>query len=94
VDGGATTNDFLMEFQAGLLGIPVRRAGMVETTALGAAGLAGLFAGVWRSGADFLAAGAAPTVFAPRMDGAERERLLAGWWRAVRATTVWAEDEG
>jgi glycerol kinase len=92
VDGGATTNDFLMEFQAGILGIPVRRAGTVETTALGAAGLAGLASGVWRSAADFQSAGASPTVFMPKMSAEERERLLAGWARAVRAATAWAED--
>ena len=90
VDGGASLNDFLMEFQAGVLGLPVRRPALVETTALGAAGLAGLSAGVWRSASDFLAAGSAPTVFPPRMEAAERERLLAGWARAVRAVRSWA----
>ena len=92
VDGGAASNDFLMEFQAGLLGIPVRRPALVETTALGAAGLAGLASGVWRSAADFLASAGEPTVFEPRMDPAERQRLLAGWGRAVRAATAWAKD--
>ena len=92
VDGGATTNEFLMEFQADLLGIPVRRPRMVETTALGSAGLAGLAAGVWRSASEFQGATGTPTTFAPRMDAAERERLLAGWSRAVRATKRWADD--
>ena len=94
VDGGATTNDFLMEFQAALLGIPVRRAALVETTALGAAGLAGLAAGVWRSASDFLAASGEATVFLPRMDPADRGALLAGWARAVRAAKSWAADAG
>ena len=56
VDGGATTNDWLMRFQAGILGIPVRRPEMVETTALGAAGLAGIHAGVWEDAPAFLEA--------------------------------------
>jgi glycerol kinase len=94
VDGGASTNDFLMEFQAGVLGIPVRRPAMVDTTALGAAGLAGLASGVWRSAPDFLAAGAEPAVFRPRMMDAERQSLLSGWARAVRAAKAWAEDQG
>src|SRR4051812_5585469 len=67
VDGGASANDFLMEFQAGMLGIPVRRPSMVETTALGAGGLAGIAAGVWKDPSDFRA-GIESTVFQPRMD--------------------------
>jgi glycerol kinase len=55
VDGGATANNWLMQFQADVLGIPVERPDMVETTALGAAGLAGMALGVWRSPEDFLA---------------------------------------
>src|SRR6185436_1583439 len=90
VDGGATTNDFLMEFQAGVLGIPVRRPAMVETTALGAAGLAGLAGGVWKNGTEFLASSGEPTVFQPRMDPAKRQALLSGWERAVRAAKAWA----
>ena len=55
VDGGATNNDWLMQFQADILGVPVERPDMVETTALGAAGLAGLAAGVWKDAEEFLA---------------------------------------
>jgi glycerol kinase len=90
VDGGAALNDWLMEFQAGLLGVPVRRPAMVETTALGAAGLAGLHAGVWRDAEDFLAAQEAPTIFEPRMGRDERRTLLKGWERAVAAARSWA----
>ena len=93
VDGGASTNDFLMEFQAGVLGIPVRRPAMVDTTALGAAGLAGLASGVWQGASDFLAAGAEPTVFTPRMQAAERQSIISGWDRAVRTAKAWAEDQ-
>ena len=90
VDGGAATNDFLMEFQAAILDIPVRRSATVEATAMGAAALAGLAAGVWERGRDFLSAAGEPTVFQPRMGTEERARLLAGWTRAVRATRSWA----
>lgn len=90
VDGGAAMNDFLMEFQAGILGVPVRRPAAVETTAMGAAGLAGLAAGVWERAGNFLSARSEPSVFQPRMDAGERERLLRGWDRAVRATRSWA----
>jgi glycerol kinase len=92
VDGGATANDWLMTFQAGVLGIPVRRPPLLETTALGAAGLAGLAAGVWGSGDDFLAAQGEPSFFSPDMDESERAPLLEGWRRAVRATLSWAAD--
>jgi glycerol kinase len=83
-----------MGFQAGILGIPVRRPALVETTALGAAGLAGLGAGVWKDASEFLAAGDAPAVFQPSMSAEERGRLLDGWNRALVATRAWASWEG
>ncbi len=92
VDGGAAQNDWLMEFQAGILGLPVRRPALVETTALGAAGLAGLARGVWEDAGDFLESGEEARVFSPALGTEERERLLAGWRRAVRAARHWAED--
>jgi glycerol kinase len=85
VDGGAAENDWLMQFQAGILDLPVRRPALVETTALGAAGLAGLQVGLWQSAEEFLSAQGEPRVFQPRMDEEERARLLAGWERAVGA---------
>lgn len=85
VDGGAAANDWLMRFQAGVLGVPVRRPGLVETTALGAAGLAGLATGVWRNAAEFAGAAGEGRLFEPVMEAAERERLLEGWRRAVGA---------
>ncbi|HVX40412.1 MAG TPA: glycerol kinase GlpK [Gemmatimonadaceae bacterium] len=91
VDGGATTNDWLMQFQADVLGVPVERPDMVETTALGAAGLAGLAAGVWGSADEFLATRRF-TTFTPAMDRARADELTAGWRRAVRATLSWARD--
>lgn len=83
VDGGAARNDWLMEFMAGVLGLPVRRPGMVETTALGAAGLAGLHAGVWRTPHDFAEAFSAGRTFRTELTAVDRETLLEGWRRAV-----------
>lgn len=93
VDGGAAANDWLMRFQAGLLGVPVRRPALVETTAFGAAGLAGLAAGVWPSAADFLQAREAPDVFRPEMGEGDRRALSAGWQRAVSAALHWTRWE-
>ena len=92
VDGGATTNDWLMQFQADILGVPVERPDMVETTALGAAGLAGLAAGVWKDADGFLATRRFAR-FTPRMDRADAARLMAGWQRAVGAAVAWARDD-
>jgi glycerol kinase len=91
VDGGAAANDWMMQFQADVLGIPVERPDMVETTALGAAGLAGLATGVWRSPGEFLA-GRRFTRFEPRMEGGERMRRKADWDRAVAAALAWARS--
>ena len=93
VDGGASMNDWLMEFQAGVLGVPVRRPALVETTALGAAGLAGLALGVWPDAPTFLASAGEPEVFSSEVEGDERARLTAGWDRAVRAAVSWARDD-
>jgi glycerol kinase len=89
VDGGAAANDWLMQFQADVLGISVERPDLVETTALGAAGLAGLALGVWDSTDQFVA-GRKFTRFEPRIGAAEREALLAAWHRAVSAALAWA----
>lgn len=89
VDGGAAANDWLMQFQADVLGISVERPDLVETTALGAAGLAGLAIGVWESAEEFLA-GRRFTCFEPRIGSEERQALLAGWHRAVSAALAWA----
>jgi glycerol kinase len=83
VDGGASRNDFLMQFQADLLGVPIRRPGLVETTALGAALLAGIGAGWWRKAADLDQVRRAGKLFRPRRTRAERDRLYRGWAEAV-----------
>jgi len=83
VDGGAAMNAFLMQFQADLLGIPISRPGLVETTALGAALLAGIGAGWWKRASDLKTVRGSGRVFRPRMKRAERERLYRGWIEAV-----------
>lgn len=85
VDGGAAANDWLMQFQASILGVPVRRPGLVETTALGAAGLAGLSTGVWKDPEDFLQAGGESRHFQPGFPESRRDALLRGWHSAVEA---------
>lgn len=92
VDGGAALNDWLMRFQAGVLNIPVRRPQVVETTALGAAALAGLAVGVWPSAEDFRGAVSEADSFEPDMTEVHRGELLAGWHRAVRSVKLWAAD--
>jgi glycerol kinase len=93
VDGGATSNDWLMQFQADLLGVPVERPDIVETTALGAACLAGLAMGVWPSIEAFTATRRF-TRFEPRSSPAERARRIAEWRRAVGAALHWARPPG
>jgi glycerol kinase len=96
VDGGAAMNDWLMEFQAGVLGVQVRRPAMVETTALGAAGLAGLATGVWTDGGEFLTALGEASIFEPALGAEEQDVLLSGWRRALAAATSWSgwKDDG
>ncbi|HTT70783.1 MAG TPA: glycerol kinase GlpK [Anaeromyxobacteraceae bacterium] len=83
VDGGASANDLLMQFQADLLGLPLERPRMVETTAFGAAFLAGLAAGLWSSPAEISRSFRIGKRFEPKMKPEERERHLARWRRAV-----------
>lgn len=84
VDGGASANNFLMQFQAGILGARIVRPADIETTALGAAYLAGLAAGVWKSTGELESFWRAGQVFEPAMSQDERERLWEGWNTAVR----------
>jgi glycerol kinase len=92
VDGGATANDWLMQFQADILGVQVERPRNIETTAFGAAGLAGIAAGVWPDADRFLAAQHF-TRFEARRPSEDAEQLRAGWGRAVRAALAWARDK-
>jgi glycerol kinase len=91
VDGGAAGNDALLQFQADILDVPVERPVVAETTALGAAYLAGLAVGFWRDPADVAANWALDRRFEPSMDAVRRERLLRGWRRAVERSLGWAE---
>ncbi|MDR1778237.1 MAG: glycerol kinase GlpK [Clostridiales Family XIII bacterium] len=93
VDGGAAANDFLMQFQADILGIPVRRAAQLETTALGAAYLAGLAVGYWNDIDDITANWQLGRAFSPAMKAPERERLLANWGRAVNCARGFVEEK-
>ena len=88
VDGGATANQFLMQFQADLLNIPIHRPEMAELTALGAAFLAGLATGVWRDSAELTGLKAEKSVFKPGMKNQTSKDLVAGWQKAVRQTRL------
>jgi glycerol kinase len=93
VDGGASANNFLMQFQADILGSSVSRPRTVETTALGAAYLAGLAAGFWKNREELTNSWAEDRRFDPGMDVMERERLYGGWKKAVSRVTGWAEQD-
>jgi len=93
VDGGATANDLLMQIQADILGTPVVRPVVKETTALGAAYLAGLAVGYWTDRDEIARNWAADRRFLPGMDGTKRDHLYAGWRRAVTRAAGWALKE-
>jgi glycerol kinase len=90
VDGGAARNDFLCQFQADILGIPVERPVSTESTALGAAYLAGLAVGFWKSDRDLAAQLKVEHRFEPSMSAARRDEIYAGWQRAVERSKGWA----
>jgi glycerol kinase len=92
VDGGATASDLLMQMQADLLGVPVVRPRITETTALGAAYLAGLASGVWRDEQEIARLWARDRVFEPAMSSDEAQARLAQWKRAVARSRDWARD--
>lgn len=92
VDGGAAVNDSLLQFQADLLGVPVERPRVTETTALGAAFLAGLASGFWTDSSEIAATWVLDRRFEPRMDRVERERLVSRWRRGVERARGWATE--
>jgi glycerol kinase len=94
VDGGATANNLLMQFQADILATPVVRPVVRETTALGAAYLAGLAVGYWASREEIAQNWTVDRRFQPRMDPTRREELFAGWRRAVARAAGWAQPTG
>ena len=93
VDGGAAVNDYLMQFQADILGVPVRRPVVAETTALGAAYLAGLATGFWSDTAELSANWSLDREFLPQMPADQREHLHGRWQEAVRRSLRWQEPE-
>ncbi len=93
VDGGASVNRLLMQFQADLLDVPVRRPAVAETTALGAAYLAGLAVGYWHDTSDIASNWLLAEEFRPRLSATEREQMYRGWTRAVERSRDWARPE-
>ena len=93
VDGGASRDRFLMQFQSDILNKEVLRPAIRETTALGAAYLAGLATGVWKSREEISHLWSCNQLFEPKMDAAQREALVRGWHKAVGRSQDWAEHE-
>ena len=93
VDGGASANDFLMQFQADIMGCEVKRPVCIETTSLGAAYLAGLATGYWENKEDVIKNWQVEKTFTPDMDDQKREELLTGWKKAVSCVRGWAKPE-
>lgn len=93
VDGGACANDFLMQFQADITGAPVNRPVCVETTAMGAAYLAGLAVGYWKSKEDVINNWQIDKVFKPEMDDKTRKASVEGWDKAVKCAFGWAKED-
>ncbi len=92
VDGGAATNNFLMQFQADILGVPVERPQAIETTAMGAAYLAGLAVGFWKDMDELKASWRLDQRFEPNMSSEHRTKLYRGWQKAVLRTLDWDEE--
>ncbi len=93
VDGGASANNLLMQIQSDIIQAPVNRPVCVETTAMGAAYLAGLAVGYWKSKQDVVNNWAIDKVFGPEITPVERDKKVAGWNKAVKCTYGWAKDE-
>ena len=93
VDGGATANDFLMQFQADIINTSIQRPAVLETTALGVALMAGLAVGVYSNLEETASGWHVEKQFLPEMDPAERKEKVRGWKRAVRAVLAWAQDD-
>ncbi|MDO4458220.1 MAG: glycerol kinase GlpK [Ligilactobacillus murinus] len=92
VDGGASNNNYLMQFQADILGIKIERAQTLETTSMGAAFLAGLAVGYWKNIDELKHTFTIGQAFEPKMSTVEREKLYSGWQRAIRAARLFAHD--
>lgn len=93
VDGGASANNFLMQTQADIVNVPVIRPQLVETTAMGAAYLAGLAVGYWANKEDVIKNWTSDCIFKPLIDEKDRERRIKGWNKAVKYAYGWAKEE-
>ena len=93
VDGGASANDFLMQFQSDISNVNIQRPSCVETTALGAAYLAGLAVGYWKDTDEIKRNWRCEREFTPQIDEKQRKKLLGGWRRAVKCAAFWANGE-
>lgn len=93
VDGGASANNFLMQFQADMINAPVKRPSCIETTAMGAAYLAGLAVGYWKSKEDVIKNQSIDQIFSPQMSEGDRQAKRKGWNKAVKYAYGWAKDE-
>lgn len=93
VDGGACANNFLMQFQSNILHVQVDRPDITETTALGAAYLAGLAVGYWNNQEEIAANWAISRIFKPNMKEEQKQKLLKGWHKAVRCSMEWAKED-
>ena len=91
VDGGASANNFLLQFQADMIGQPVYRPVCIETTSLGAAYLAGLATGYWKDQEDILSNWQLDRRFDPQMGDGQRNQLLDGWHKAVQRALEWSK---
>ena len=93
VDGGASANDFLMQTQANIINAPVNRPQCVETTAMGAAYLAGLAVGYWESKEDVIKNWAIDQTFEPKIDDEQRSKMIKGWNKAEKYAYGWAKED-
>ena len=93
VDGGASANNFLMQTQSDIINAPVNRPQCVETTAMGAAYLAGLAVGYWSDKEEVIKNWAIDQIFEPKISEEEREKKLKGWKKAVKYAYGWAKED-
>ena len=93
VDGGASANNFLMQTQADIIDAPVNRPSCVETTAMGAAYLAGLAVGYWASKEDVIKNWSIDQTFKPQISQEDREAMVKGWNKAVKYSYGWAKED-
>lgn len=92
MDGGASANNFLMQFQADMLRVPIDRPKLVETTAFGAAFLAGIASGVWESVDDIALLRQSDRIFKPEMDAEQAKQYHDNWLRAVGRAEKWSQE--